>query len=106
MQLGSDGGARFSRANQAMTTDHRQFGDFRTADLFIWLAAIVLFFLHQDFWFWSDTTLVFGFLPIGLAYHAVYSIAAGCLWACAVKFAWPKTIENQANGDDDEVSNS
>ena len=25
----------------------------------------VLFVLHYDFWFWSDGTLLFGFVPIG-----------------------------------------
>ena len=63
----------------------------------IWLAAILLFLLHQDLWFWSDGTLVFGFLPIGLAYHALYSIAAACLWALAVRFAWPRTLEDWAS---------
>jgi hypothetical protein len=51
--------------------------------------AIVLAALHQDFWFWSDKTLVFGFMPIGLAYHACFSIAAAAVWALAIKFAWP-----------------
>jgi len=64
------------------------------------LGAIVLFVLHQDFWFWSDATLVFGFLPVGLAYHAVYSILAGLLWALAVKFAWPMRVENWAERED------
>jgi hypothetical protein len=33
------------------------------------VAAIVLGLAHQDLWFWRDSTLVFGFLPVGLAYH-------------------------------------
>ena len=61
----------------------------------------MLFVLLQVFWFWSNRTLVFGFLPIGLAYHALYSIATAVLWACAVKFAWPKNLEPTAEQDAD-----
>ena len=66
----------------------------------VWVCAVVLFVIHQDFWFWDDATLVFGFMPIGLAYHAVFSIAATVLWACAVKFAWPAHIEHWADQSD------
>ena len=59
----------------------------------VWISFVVLFFLHQDVWFWGDTTLVFGFLPIGLAYHALFSIMSACLWAAAVRWAWPTEIE-------------
>ena len=59
----------------------------------IWIVFVVLFFLHQDVWYWDDRTLVFGFLPIGLAYHALFSIAAALLWAAALKWAWPSEIE-------------
>ena len=38
--------------------------------------VVVLALLHQDFWFWDDPTLVFDFMPVGLFYHALYSIAA------------------------------
>ena len=38
----------------------------------VWIAVLVLALLHQDFWLWDDATLVAGFLPIGLAYHAAY----------------------------------
>jgi len=64
----------------------------------VWLAAGLLFVLHHDFWWWDTPTLVFGFLPIGLAYHLAFSIAAGCLWFAMVKFAWPSHIEEFANG--------
>ncbi|MFQ5430257.1 MAG: DUF3311 domain-containing protein [Phycisphaerae bacterium] len=51
---------------------------------------LLLIILHQDFWWWDDSdTLVFGFLPIGLAYHAAISIAAAGLWAMAVRYCWP-----------------
>lgn len=64
----------------------------------LWPAVIVLALLHHDFWFWNDTRLVFGFLPIGLAWHVGFSIAAGILWALASKYAWPEEIEQFANG--------
>lgn len=56
---------------------------------YVWAAAILLAVLHHDFWFWNDPRLVFGFIPVGLAYHAFYSLSAACLWLFAVKFAWP-----------------
>ncbi len=37
----------------------------------VYLGILVLGLLHQDFWFWDDPTLIFGFLPVGLAYHAL-----------------------------------
>jgi hypothetical protein len=58
------------------------------------IAAIVLLMvLHQDFWWWDDNSLVFGFVPIGLAYHALISLLAGGVWALVVFFAWPKDLE-------------
>jgi hypothetical protein len=63
--------------------------------------ALVLAVLHQDFWLWHDTTLVFGFIPVGLAYHAMYSILAACLWGLVVKFAWPEEVEAFASGEEE-----
>ena len=37
---------------------------------------LLLYVLHQDFWFWREARpLVFGFLPIGLFYHAAFTVA-------------------------------
>jgi len=63
----------------------------------VWMLVVLLFVLHQDFWFWDDRTPVFGFLPIGLFYHAMFSLAAAGVWALAVKFAWPDHIEAWAD---------
>ena len=71
------------------------------ATTIIWLLAIALFALHQDVWFWSDGTLVFGFMPVGLLYHASYSLVAAALWAGAVKFAWPRGLEAWAESSPD-----
>jgi alpha-D-ribose 1-methylphosphonate 5-triphosphate synthase subunit PhnH len=56
-------------------------------------AAVLLAILHQDVWLWTDTKMVFGFIPMGLAYHAVYSIAAAALGALAAYHAWPHALE-------------
>jgi len=70
------------------------------------LVAITLFVLHQDFWNWSNSRLVFGCMPVGLFYHACYSLAAAALWAFAIKFAWPGEIVAWADEDDDSGGGS
>lgn len=57
----------------------------------------LLFLVHHDFWAWGDRRLVLGFLPVGLFYHALFSVAAGMLWAFANYFAWPDALERWAN---------
>jgi hypothetical protein len=64
---------------------------------FIYSLVLILAILHQDFWLWDSTKLLLGFLPIGLAYHILYSILAALLWIVAIRFAWPKQIENWAS---------
>lgn len=58
---------------------------------------VVLFVLHHDFWAWADRRLVLGFLPLGLFYHALFSVAAGVLWALANRYAWPDALERWAD---------
>ena len=60
--------------------------------------VVVLAVLHQDVWYWDDPRLVLGFLPVGLAYHAAYSVMCGIVWALAVRFAWPDELEAFATG--------
>lgn len=57
---------------------------------------LLLIVLHQDNWFWTDETLVFGFLPIGLFYHACLSMAAGLMWWWATKFCWPRQSDDDS----------
>jgi len=64
----------------------------------MWVVIAALAFLHWDFWWWSDTRVVLGFLPIGLAYHGLYSITAGVVWALFMRVAWPDHLEEWANG--------
>lgn len=61
--------------------------------LLIWLLVAILLIAHQDFWYWNDSKLVFGFLPIGLFYHACLSVAAGVFWLFVCTFAWPKGLD-------------
>ena len=59
-------------------------------------AVVVLYVLHQDFWFWRTVhPLVFGFVPVGLFYHACFSFAAALLMWLLVKFAWPSHLERE-----------
>jgi hypothetical protein len=61
---------------------------------FLGLMILGLIALHQDFWFWGDARpMVFGFLPIGLFYHACYTLAiSGAMWLL-VRFAWPSDLD-------------
>ena len=53
-----------------------------------------LYVLHQDFWFWrAANPLVFGFIPIGLFYHACYTLATALALLLLVKHAWPSELE-------------
>jgi hypothetical protein len=62
--------------------------------LFWLLLVAITYFLHQDFWFWrSARPLVFGFLPVGLAYHAAYCLVAALLMWALTRFAWPAHLE-------------
>ncbi|MBS1791517.1 MAG: hypothetical protein JST85_27660 [Acidobacteria bacterium] len=55
---------------------------------------VALYLLHQDFWFWNSAMpLVFGFLPIGLFYHVMYTlVVAGLMWLL-VQVSWPSHLE-------------
>lgn len=66
----------------------------------VWFLVFLLAVLHWDFWFWGDKTLVFGFLPIGLAYHAGFSISCAIVWALALKYCWPAELEAWAEEGD------
>ena len=63
--------------------------------LLIAVAITALYLLHQDFWFWREARpLVFGFLPVGLAYHAVYCLAVTALMWALTRIAWPSHLES------------
>lgn len=54
----------------------------------------LLYVLHQDFWFWREPRpLVFGFMPIGLFYHAAFTAACALVMWLLVARAWPAHLE-------------
>lgn len=70
------------------------------------LAVLILYFLHQDVWFWHTAhPLVFGFIPIGLFYHAAFSVAAALLMWALVQFAWPGHLEQEIGSIPSEFEN-
>ena len=64
----------------------------------VWILIVIA--LHQDVWLWTNKSLVFGFLPIGLAYHGAYSVLASLTMALLVRFLWPAHLEE---ADDEPV---
>jgi hypothetical protein len=66
------------------------------------IAIVALYALHQDIWFWrSARPLVFGFLPVGLAYHGAYCIAAALLMWTLTTVAWPHHLEEEISRGED-----
>ena len=64
-----------------------------------WILFWALLFLHQDFWNWSSEEMVLGGVPIGLFYHALFSLACSGLGAWAILRAWPSNWEQYAEGE-------
>ena len=65
-----------------------------------WLAfglLATMYVLHNDWWFWSDTTIVAG-LPIGLAYHVAYMLVTAIVLVVVVGLAWPKHLDTENDG--------
>ncbi len=60
------------------------------------IAAIAaLYLLHQDAWFWrAARPLLYGILPVGLAYHAAYCLAAAALMWLLTRVAWPAHLDS------------
>lgn len=64
----------------------------------LYAALLLMIPLHHDFWWWNDPTLVLGIMPIGLAYHALYTVVAAGLWFLMLRIAWPTELEEFAQG--------
>jgi len=59
------------------------------------LIVLVLYALHQDVWFWRDARpLVFGFMPIGLFYHAAYTVGLSFAFWLLVRLIWPSHLDS------------
>jgi hypothetical protein len=66
----------------------------RASSTLLALVILGIYALHQDVWLWRTARpLVFGFLPIGLAYHALYCVVVAILMALLTVFAWPSQLE-------------
>jgi hypothetical protein len=68
--------------------------------------ALLYWLLHQDLWNWrAARPLLFGFLPPGLSYHALYTLGVSALMALLVRTAWPteleREVESSADGSND-----
>jgi uncharacterized oligopeptide transporter (OPT) family protein len=74
--------------------------------LLLLVFVIAVYVLHQDVWnFKKAEPLLFGVLPIGLAYHAAYSILCAIMMAILVKTAWPKHLEIEEADSKSEIRN-
>ena len=68
-----------------------------TQRLLLILAIAALYLLHQDIWLWRTARpLVFGFLPVGLAWHGAYCLAVALLMWWLTRVAWPSHLESAA----------
>lgn len=63
-----------------------------------YLLFVALLILHQDFWWWDSETMVLGFMPIALAFHAAFAIACTLLGLVAIKSIWPHELEKLSDG--------
>ena len=71
--------------------------------LLLVLIVVALLILHQDFWYWrAARPLVLGFLPIGLFYHACFTVAVSLLMWLLVKTAWPAHLEAESEAADSQ----
>jgi hypothetical protein len=62
---------------------------------FLLILTVGLIIVHQDFWNWAKTDpRMFGYLPVGIWYHAAFCIAASVLLWLFVLLAWPKHLED------------
>ena len=60
--------------------------------------VLVVYLLHQDVWFWRTARpLFFGFLPIGLFYHAAFCLLCSVVMVLLVRFAWPLHLDAPAS---------
>jgi hypothetical protein len=64
-----------------------------------WGFVVALGILQYDFWFWSDRSVVLGFLPVGLLYQVLISLLAALAWALVVRWAWPSWLEEWAGAE-------
>jgi len=58
------------------------------------LVVAAMYALHQDAWFWREARpLVLGVLPIGLFYHAAYTVSVSIVLGWIVRRHWPAHLD-------------
>jgi hypothetical protein len=58
------------------------------------LLVVAAFGLHQDTWYWRESTpLMFGVLPPGLWYHAIYAFGCAALMWYLARAIWPAHLD-------------
>ena len=63
------------------------------------LIVAAAYALHQDVWFWREARpLVFGVLPVGLFYHAAYTVATSVVLWVLVRWLWPAELDESTSG--------
>lgn len=69
---------------------------------FVIVAVLALLVAHQDYWQWSRTDLVYGFVPYNMAYHIGISAVTAVVWILVCLFCWPRNMEvvAQEKGED------
>jgi len=67
----------------------------------VWVLIIALVVLHQDNFLWDNPTLIGGFMPITLLYHAGISLAASVCWYLATVYCWPEHIEQEVYAEEE-----
>jgi hypothetical protein len=58
----------------------------------LYAGLAVLYLLHNDLWYWDDSSLVLG-LPVGLLYHIGFCVAASVMMMLLVNNAWPRYLK-------------
>ena len=65
------------------------------------LIVAALYVLHQDIWLWRDARpFVLGVLPIGLFYHAAYTVATSLVLVALVRLLWPSHLDAERRADE------
>ena len=75
-------------------------------NVLVWILVPLLIIAQQDYWQWSNTSLLFGFLPYSLAWHMGVSLAAAAAWLAITQFAWPsdESLLQKLPGDEGDRS--
>lgn len=66
------------------------------------VTVLALLIAHQDYWQWSRTDLVLGFLPYNMAYHIGISVLTAIVWVVVCFRFWPEDLESSLSGQEAE----